>query len=83
LLTDNFNANRVAYVALDKLWHRRACGQGPIAPTEIPATAGFHHEGAIRSSVTVDIQKHSAAGQNRHEGRFRDVSWVKGLTAFD
>jgi hypothetical protein len=46
---------------------RRAGGQGPSALTEIPATAGFHHEGAIgaatadprrcMSSVIVDIQK--------------------------
>ena len=35
------------------------------------------------SSVIVDIQKQFGPGQNRHEGRFRDVSRVKGLTAFD
>jgi|SRR5215472_18504434 len=69
------------------------CCQGPSAPTEIAATSGSHHEGAIgaatpdsgrcTSSVTVDIQKHFDRRGKTAIGRFRDVSKVKGLTAFD
>jgi hypothetical protein len=78
------------------LLHRqqRAGGQGPSALTEIPATAGFHHEGAIgaatadprrcMSSVIVDIQKTvRPLGKTDMKDVFMTLAGSRGLTAFD
>ena len=69
--------------------HRGARCQNPRAPSEIPASAGAHHEGAaapvweVHVFRDVDIQNTSIAGRDRHQGRFRDVRTVKELTVFD
>ena len=69
--------------------HRGARCQNPRAPSEIPASAGAHHEGAaapvweVHVFRDVDIQNTSIAGRDRHQGRFRDVRTVKELTVFE
>ena len=86
MLTDNCNAGLV-YVALDKLWHRGARSQNPRAPSEIPASAGPHHEGAAAPVWEVHVFRdcgYSKTLRPRGETDIKDVFVTfKELTIFD
>ena len=77
----------LVYVALDKLWHRGARCQNPRAPSEIPASAGAHHEGAAAPVWEVHVFRdcgYSKTLRPRGETDIKDVFVTfKELTIFD